>query len=347
MVGAVQTLTEQKVGLNGQLDVAYLLQTVAAPAQISVLTLQLAASYQAWDDAWRIHLWTAGAWSDITSAILSQNGAYPVPDPSACVDPDGVIRVRFTDSAAVRRERLDTLTLDTLYATVSTGQRPNQPPTAVDDNASTLLDTAVEIHLLANDSDPDGDAIFVSELPAFSDQGGTITDLGNGTISYTPPPGFIGADTFGYSISDGELTDTATVTVTVNSAPGVSTVHVADIAMSLSAAGKNWKATATVTIVNQDNAPAISATVYGDWLFDGALLQANATAVTDASGVAVFTAVLILERGWLLTPSLSPRPGCISMEKARGEGGRRPGEGSSNPIMSIAGKGSFLSSSGH
>jgi hypothetical protein len=179
-----------------------------------------------------------------------------------------------------------------LYATVSItvidDTTPNNPPVANNDTATTTAGTAIDIDVLWNDTDADGDPLMISAVTAPSSGQATVNL--DETIHYVPTPGFTGTDTFQYTVSDGQGGEaTATVTVTVNSAPGVSTVHVADIAMSRSVAGKNWKATATVTIVKQDNAPAISATVYGDWLFDGALLQANATAITDASGVAVFS----------------------------------------------------------
>ena len=38
----------------------------------------------------------------------------------------------------------------------------------------------------------------------------------DGSFTYDPPADFSGTDPFGYTASDGTLTDTATVTVTVN-----------------------------------------------------------------------------------------------------------------------------------
>ncbi|MGB0931613.1 MAG: cadherin-like domain-containing protein, partial [Chitinophagales bacterium] len=54
--------------------------------------------------------------------------------------------------------------------------------------------------LLSNDS---GDNIFVSDVCSPSDAGGTITDNGNGTYTYTPPSAdYVGTDAFCYSITD-------------------------------------------------------------------------------------------------------------------------------------------------
>ena len=48
---------------------------------------------------------------------------------------------------------------------------------------------------------------------------GTATINANGTVRYTPDAGFVGTDTFDYTVSDGNGgSDTGTVTVTVNAA---------------------------------------------------------------------------------------------------------------------------------
>jgi large repetitive protein len=89
----------------------------------------------------------------------------------------------------------------------------NPPPVAVNDVASTPEDFPVNINVLANDSDPDGDTLSVTTASAGN---GTVVILPNGTIDYTPGPNFNGTDTITYTISDGNGgTATATVTVTV------------------------------------------------------------------------------------------------------------------------------------
>ena len=92
----------------------------------------------------------------------------------------------------------------------------NTPPVAVDDAESTDVGTPVPVDVLGNDSDPDGDAITVTDVTdgAF----GTATVTGPGTIEYTPNPGFTGEDTVTYTIDDGNGgTDTADVIITVGS----------------------------------------------------------------------------------------------------------------------------------
>lgn len=94
----------------------------------------------------------------------------------------------------------------------------NDPPVAGDDSASTERDMAVILSVLANDSDPDGDALTVTG--ATDGSSGTVTNNGDGTLTYNPNAGFSGVDTFTYTVSDrngGQ--DTATVTVTVADSP--------------------------------------------------------------------------------------------------------------------------------
>ncbi len=91
----------------------------------------------------------------------------------------------------------------------------NPAPTASDDVASTDEDTAVNVNVLTNDSDPDGDLLSVIAASAVN---GTVDINGDGTITYTPNPGFNGTDSITYTISDGEGgSSTATVDVTVTS----------------------------------------------------------------------------------------------------------------------------------
>jgi VCBS repeat-containing protein len=98
--------------------------------------------------------------------------------------------------------------------TITVNAATNTPPVAVDDGATTNEDTAVVIDLLANDSDVDGDSLNVTVIGAASN--GTVVDNGDGTVTYTPDPDYNGPDSFTYTVSDGTVTDTATVNVTVD-----------------------------------------------------------------------------------------------------------------------------------
>ena len=88
-------------------------------------------------------------------------------------------------------------------------------PQANDDAVSTQEGRPVNIAVLANDSDPDGEPLTIQSVgqPA----NGGVANNGDGTLTYAPAAGFSGTDRFTYTIADpGGLTDTADVTVTVN-----------------------------------------------------------------------------------------------------------------------------------
>jgi uncharacterized protein YhjY with autotransporter beta-barrel domain len=90
-----------------------------------------------------------------------------------------------------------------------------QPPTAVDDQATTSQDSPVLIDVLANDTDPDNVASDLSILSVTQPQHGT-TAISGRQVQYTPASGFVGTDTFDYVVTDMvDGADTGTVTVTV------------------------------------------------------------------------------------------------------------------------------------
>ncbi|MEA5539546.1 Ig-like domain-containing protein, partial [Limnoraphis robusta Tam1] len=102
-------------------------------------------------------------------------------------------------------------------ATVTINVETDQTLIAANDTATTDQDTNVTINVLANDVDPENDPLEISTFEATSDNGGTITRSENGeALVYTPPAGFSGTDSFTYEVTDGNNSDTATVTITVN-----------------------------------------------------------------------------------------------------------------------------------
>jgi len=99
----------------------------------------------------------------------------------------------------------------------------NTPPTAVNDNVTTNQNIAVDINVLANDSDPNGDVITIKAFDGVSTKGsnivldnrGTPDNLTDDRLVYTPLANFSGSDSFTYTISDGTATATASVVVEV------------------------------------------------------------------------------------------------------------------------------------
>ena len=90
---------------------------------------------------------------------------------------------------------------------------PNTAPVATDDSALVNEDAFVSIAVLSNDSDVDGDNLSISAVTQGSNGSVVIEDS---SVKYTPVADFNGADSFTYTITDGEFSDTATVSVTVN-----------------------------------------------------------------------------------------------------------------------------------
>ncbi|HDM8150855.1 TPA: tandem-95 repeat protein, partial [Vibrio harveyi] len=100
-------------------------------------------------------------------------------------------------------------------ATVAVTVNPvNDAPVAVDDTVTTDEDTAVTIDVLANDSDPENDQLTITNASVPAEQG-TVAIV-DGKLVFTPAENFNGDATISYTVSDGELTDDATVAVTVN-----------------------------------------------------------------------------------------------------------------------------------
>ncbi len=95
----------------------------------------------------------------------------------------------------------------------------NDAPTANNDSFSVDENTPLTItsgQLLSNDTDPDGDTLSITTVDGTSANGGTISFVG-GVLTYTPPSGYRGDDSFTYTITDGNGgTDTATVFIDVN-----------------------------------------------------------------------------------------------------------------------------------
>ncbi|MBT8204885.1 MAG: VCBS repeat-containing protein, partial [Eudoraea sp.] len=100
----------------------------------------------------------------------------------------------------------------------------NQPPTAQNDYITTVQDSPVTFDPLVDngagaDSDPEGQPMEVLSISAATN--GTAVLNGDGTVTYTPDPGFSGGDQFTYTMRDNadctftSEEDTATVYITI------------------------------------------------------------------------------------------------------------------------------------
>ncbi|PWT51227.1 RTX toxin, partial [Vibrio parahaemolyticus] len=90
----------------------------------------------------------------------------------------------------------------------------NDAPVAKDDIATTQEDTAVTIDVLPNDTDVDGDKLSIESVSVPKEQG--TVEVVDGKLVFTPAENFNGDAEITYTVTDGQLTDEATVKVTVN-----------------------------------------------------------------------------------------------------------------------------------
>lgn len=96
----------------------------------------------------------------------------------------------------------------------------NSAPTAINDHAVTTVNTAVSIPVLANDGDVDGtlDRTSVTLVSAPTQGGNRVwVNPTYGGIRFIPGTGFIGTESFSYTVRDnlGAVSNIATVTVDV------------------------------------------------------------------------------------------------------------------------------------
>jgi hypothetical protein len=94
----------------------------------------------------------------------------------------------------------------------------NVPPTARDDTAQASMGEPVVIPVLDNDSDQDGSLVPSSVvITGSASSGQTVVNPASGAVTYTPDPGFIGTDSFSYTVEDdqGAVSNQASVIVTV------------------------------------------------------------------------------------------------------------------------------------
>lgn len=91
-------------------------------------------------------------------------------------------------------------------------------PTANDDTTTTDEDTSVTVDVVANDTDPDGDALDVSDITNGPSHGtAQITGPNNDKIQFDPGDDATANVSITYEVSDGNGgTDTATLNVTVD-----------------------------------------------------------------------------------------------------------------------------------
>lgn len=150
-------------------------------------------------------LWAVNPWG--VHAISKNDNSAPL------LGDDGRVVEEGTQGAAATRAAAD--------AAVEAPFEPDEngiddPPIAIDDPVTARTGAPVSIRVTANDRDPDGEAIAVVATTRPED--GSVEIVDASTVLYTPQDGFVGIDSFDYTIVDGNGTE-ASATVTIELLP--------------------------------------------------------------------------------------------------------------------------------
>jgi len=165
-------------------------------------------------------------------------------------------------------------------------------PTLANDAAEVAPGGSVTINVLANDSDPNGDTLTITQIngvdmqPGWqtwvNDADGLVIYNADGTLTYQPSASASGTKSFTYTVSDGTETATATVTATV--APIATAPEPANDTAEVAAGGS-----VTIDVLANDSDPN------GDTLtitkINGVDMQPGwQTWVNDADGLVIYNA---------------------------------------------------------
>ncbi|MEP9378655.1 Ig-like domain-containing protein [Aquabacter sp. CN5-332] len=166
----------------------------------------------------------------VNGMAIAVGGTVTLASGTVTLEADG--RLSFTPASGFAGAVSFTYTLSdgglTDTATVSGTVTPAaSPPTAADDSFTTTRGSAVLIDVLANDTDADGTPLSIIQVNGMDiGPGGTValangivTRLADGRLTFAPAPDYTGPVSFTYTLSDGGLTDTGTVSGTVTAAP--------------------------------------------------------------------------------------------------------------------------------
>lgn len=160
---------------------------------------------------------------DIDGDALTAGAVGGATNGTASVNADSTVtftpQAGFTGPAGFRYRAADaSLQSNEATVAVTVNPRPNTPPVAVDDAASTRMNTPIRVNVLANDTDADGNiassTVAVATRPVM---GGSAVANADGSITFRPRLYFRGTDVFQYTVkdADGAVSNSATVRVNV------------------------------------------------------------------------------------------------------------------------------------
>jgi hypothetical protein len=150
---------------------------------------------------------TTGAFlGEFATGIVGANGIAFGPDGNLYVAAefgDAIVRVNGTNGTFIDNFAIVTGPIGILFDV--TAPPTNRPPVAGTPFIKVIGDEVSEIparRFVIWCSDPDNDPLNLTAVTSPSAMGALVT-LETNRVSYEPPVGFMGADTFGYTISDG------------------------------------------------------------------------------------------------------------------------------------------------
>ncbi|MCU6665868.1 Ig-like domain-containing protein [Silvania hatchlandensis] len=155
----------------------------------------------------------------------------------------------------------------------------------IDDTAKTHAGTAVTIDALANDSfENSTKTITGTSAP----QHGAVTIVGNKLV-YTPVAGYVGSDSFTYTVTSGGVTETATVVVSMTNTAPVSR----DVTVS-TAEDTPLRGSVQTSATDVDNDPL----VLTGFTLNGTAYSAGQTATVEAGSL-----TMNRDGSWVFTPA--------------------------------------------
>jgi len=148
-------------------------------------------------------------------SVIASSGTLSF-KPAADASGTAVLTLKLKDNGGTASGGVDSSARVTVTIVV---EPVNDAPVADDDSVTVAEDraTGIVVPVLTGDTDVEGSELLISAKT--NGAKGTVVITGGGTgLTYKPLANKFGSDTFTYTVSDGEKTDTATVSVTITPA---------------------------------------------------------------------------------------------------------------------------------
>ena len=131
-----------------------------------------------------------------------------------------------TNTATVNAITPDGSTVTDVSGTTPTNNTPTvtglgKPPVATNDNTTTLQNNAININIQTNDVAGTSPIVVGSVVITVPPLHGTVVVNADGTVTYTPTPGYVGSDTFTYTVKDANGQTSNPAVVAINVTPSV------------------------------------------------------------------------------------------------------------------------------